>query len=82
MVRVLGSTEGTRSNGTYDGYPSLDLTVNHPDDTVTVVRFVLADRRLYAVGVTGPDPLSVEDPRVKHFLDAFKVKAAVDVKGK
>ena len=60
----------------------MDLAVEHPDDTVTIVRLVLIGRRLYAVGVTGMAPLDANtDPRVKHFLDTFKVKEAA-VEGK
>lgn len=77
VAKVPGSTELRRTTGTADGHPSVDLTVNHPDDTVTIVRFILVERRLYAVGVTGTDPLNPDtDPRVKHFLDTFKVKEA------
>jgi hypothetical protein len=77
VAKVPGSTEARRTTDTADGHPSVDLIVNHPDDTVTIVRFILVERRLYAVGVTGMDPLNPDtDPRVKHFLDTFKVKEA------
>jgi hypothetical protein len=55
----------------------VDLTVKHPDDTVTAVRLVLVERRLYSLGVTGMINArdANTDPRVEHFLEAFKVKA-------
>ncbi|HVK18182.1 MAG TPA: hypothetical protein VM533_14660 [Fimbriiglobus sp.] len=75
-VKVPGSTEVRRTTGMADGHTSVDLTLEHPDDTVTVARYTLVGTRLYEVGVTGminPDDADT-DPRVKHFLDAFKVK--------
>ncbi len=81
VTEVPGSTETSRQNTTHDGHPAVELVLEHPDDTVTVTRFVLVNRRLYAVAVTGPDPLNPEDPRVEHFLNAFKVQSApVNVK--
>jgi hypothetical protein len=76
VARVPGTTEVRRTSGTTDGHPSVDLTLEHPDDTVTAARFVLVGNRLYEVGVTGMIDRrdASDDPRVKHFLDAFKAK--------
>jgi hypothetical protein len=73
-TRHPGSTERSRTSGNHDGHPSLDLTLEHPDDTATIVRFVLVNRRLYTVGITGMIDADT-DPRVQHFLEAFHVSA-------
>lgn len=71
-----GSTEVARSTSTHDGYPAADLTINHPDGGMTIVRLVVAGRRVYAVGITCNDQwMSTDDPRVEHFLNSFKVTA-------
>ncbi|HET6574837.1 MAG TPA: hypothetical protein VFG68_14625 [Fimbriiglobus sp.] len=82
VSQAPGSTEVRRTAGTTDGHPSVDLTVEHPDDTVTAARFILVGHRLYAIGVTGMiDPRDASaDPRVKHFLDAFKITTAAEGK--
>jgi LSD1 subclass zinc finger protein len=73
-VRILpGSSEESRSPTTADGYPAMDLHVEHPGGTSTFVRFVLAGRRLYSVGITGAG-LAAESQRLQHFQAAFKIK--------
>jgi hypothetical protein len=81
-ARVPGSTELRRTSGTTDGHPSVDLTLEHPDDTVTAARLVLVGTRLYEVGVTGMIDRrdADDDPRVKHFLDAFKAQTVPEGK--
>jgi hypothetical protein len=68
-----GSTEVSRSPTTFGGHPAMDLQVEHPGGTSTIVRFVLAGRRLYSVGITGAG-LADESQRLHHFQTAFKIK--------
>jgi LSD1 subclass zinc finger protein len=82
VSRVVGSREVRRTSGVTDGYPSVELTVSHPDDSVTSARFLLVGTRLYEVGVTGLIDAAdaTADPRVRHFQDAFKVQTPVEAK--
>jgi hypothetical protein len=81
LAEKPGSTEVTRSTSTHDGYPAADLTINHPDGGMTIVRLVVAGRRVYAVGITSSDQwIGTDDPRVEHFLNSFKVTATDAVK--
>ena len=76
-----GAKEQYRTLSTYDGYPSMDFAAIHSDETTTtIVRFVFAGRRLYAVGITCQQGIEVDEPRAEHFLNAFKVKSADAVK--
>ena len=73
VKRVPGSTLVSSTPGTHDGYPTTDVHVQHPDRTATMVRFLVAGKRLYAVGITG-QALQPGSQRLEAFLDAFKVK--------
>ena len=81
LAKSPGSTEVYRTPTTYDGYPAIDQYVEHPGDGGgTLTRFVLAGRRLYAVGITCQNGIDMTEPRAEHFLNAFKVKASDPVK--
>jgi hypothetical protein len=80
LAQTPGSTELYRTSTTYDGYPAMDHAVEHPDGGGTVTRFVLAGRRLYAVGISCESGIDATEPRAEHFLNAFKVTATDPVK--
>ncbi|MFO0848365.1 MAG: hypothetical protein U0871_07395 [Gemmataceae bacterium] len=74
VADVAGGAEASRTPTTFAGRPAVQVVIDHPDDAVTVVRFLLDDRRLYAVGVTGLSLNDQDDPRVQGFFDRFKLK--------
>lgn len=71
--QVGGSKELSRASSTVGGYDAIDLLIQHPNRTHTVVRLILAKKRLYAVGVTGPNSLAFETPYVSRFLGGFRI---------
>jgi hypothetical protein len=73
VADVAGGTEVSRSPVTVNGRQALQVVIDHPDDAVTVARFLLDGRRVYAVGVTGLSLADEEDPRVQGFFDRFKL---------
>ena len=62
----------TDASFTHQDSPAMDLHIEHDDDTSTIVRLVMVEKRLYAVGITGHG-LVPESMRLKAFWDAFKI---------
>jgi len=75
--RILNQRAGTdeieRTPTTVQGYPALELHLEHPDDTTTFIRVILVEKRIYYVGVTGRG-LVPESQRVALFWEEFRIE--------
>jgi hypothetical protein len=77
VANIAGGTDLGRTSQTYDGYRAENVDIAHADDEgKTLLRFILAGRRLYTVGISCEQGIERHDPRAQHFFEAFKVKSA------
>ena len=74
-AQTPGTREKSRTKLTVGTYPAVDLFLTHPDNSATHVRFILAGKRIYAVGLMGPG-LKANSMRLKKFLDEFRITSA------
>jgi hypothetical protein len=77
--RAKRGKEESRNLVTHQGHPAVDVyTMVSAFEGGTVFRVVVAGKRVYVVGVSGP--VHPEAPRVEHFLDSLKVQDPADAK--
>lgn len=75
VKKVLGGTEVRRTNSTVDGYPALDVMIEHGNgQQTTLVRHVIAGKRLYTLGIVGPHGLDFSIEYVDRFFSSFQIK--------
>lgn len=71
---VAGGIEMRRSEKTVDGYPAIDLMIEHASgQQVTLVRHIVVGKRLYSVGIIGPHGLDFPIDYVDRFFSGFQV---------
>ena len=73
VAKRPGNVEIDRMDTNVQGYPALELQIEHADDTTTFVRLIVVGKRLYQVGVTGKS-LMDDSPRQRLFWDEFRIK--------
>jgi LSD1 subclass zinc finger protein len=76
VKRISGGTEVKRTPNTIDGYSALDVTIEHGNgQQVTLVRHIVVGKRLYSIGIDGPQGLDFVIDYVDKFFSGFQLKS-------
>lgn len=75
VAKRSGSTEIDREPTNLQGYPAVEVEIEHPDNSDTFVRVIIVGKRIYFVGISGQG-LVPESQRLRLFWDEFRIKDA------